>query len=145
MTQERYFTILIFPLFILSSKISHAGGKDTWQLEYLQQRYQDYFIHENMKKRQEEKRLRGAKKQRQYRRELEEKGEMARQEFIKKRNQQKKSINWEKLEKEYLKQEEQRETKRNVLRKKYAQKQKRLRRIKKEVKKIPEEKEVGLE
>ncbi|MCB0389821.1 MAG: hypothetical protein KDD58_00950 [Bdellovibrionales bacterium] len=142
---ERYIFfigLIIFtaPYFALAQDIEYSQ-----EIEYLNERYRDYFIHENMKNRMNEQRRQGADEQREYRKNLEIQKEKARKNFVKNRRQNTKSVNWEELEEKYEVKKQQQEQKKNRERKRFAKKRQKLMKIKKQAKSIPEEKLVGLE
>ena len=83
----------------LSAPVSLAENDYSKELQYLNDRYRDYFIHENMKKRMNVERRKGAAAQRAYRQKLRAQKEETRKAFVEYKRKQPKVRNREKQEK----------------------------------------------
>lgn len=133
-------------LFFLSSAFastdagmrSETNEEFQQKVEQLNQRYEDFFVHEQEKKRKRMAVNEAADEQRKLRKKILEKREQERRSFVRKK------IKIE-GEMEHLKQMEMQKEENEKVRKYYIRKRDELNRIKESARKIPQEKEVGLE
>lgn len=145
MAQGRYISPLFLLIFFVGTPVFPEKGDYSRRIEYLNQRYKDFYIHENMRKRLDNERIKGAQAQKNYRKKLNAERNAARRSFIRSRkNRPALSLQLE-FDKKYLKQKQKEEAQKNKARRRFAKQREMLKRIKEQAKKIPEAKEAGLE
>ena len=83
MVLGRYKYILII-LSLLVTNVAFSETSQQLELKYLSERYKDFYIHENNKKRRDQERKEGAEAQRLYRLKLKAEREKSRLAFVKK-------------------------------------------------------------
>lgn len=144
----RQLTIALFLIFSIQFHIEAKTVKDMEKKEdiefkkkfdLLKKRYQDFYIRQNNKERIETIRLKDSDKQRKARNLIKTQRDLRRREFIKNRKV-KIQLNAEKWEKELEQQKKERRLTREI----YVKKRNRFKRQLQEVRKVPENEDVGL-
>ncbi len=115
------------------------------EVQHLNERYKDFYIHEAEKKRRDAERQRAASEQREIRRQLELEREAARRKQVAIRKNQPGHLENIAQEEEYLKKVEARRAKQDEKRRAFVRERQKLLKIRREAKRIPDEKELGLE